>query len=130
MGATTIWERWNSVMPDGLVSDTGMNSMNHYAYGSVMGWMYQYLAGLKPVAEAPGFRRAVIAPMPDKRLGHLRCSYDSASGRYEVDWQAEGDAVRYRIVIPFDCEAEVHLPGHEVQLLAAGEYRFEGPLQA
>ena len=68
--------------------------------------------------------------MPDKRLGHLRCSYDSASGRYEVDWQAEGDAVRYRIVIPFDCEAEVHLPGHEVQLLAAGEYRFEGPLQA
>lgn len=130
MGATTIWERWNSVMPNGLVSDTGMNSMNHYAYGSVMGWMYQYLAGLKPVAEAPGFRRAVIAPMPDKRLGHLRCSYDSASGRYGIDWQVEGDRVQYRIVIPFDCEAEVHLPGHEVQLLAAGEYRFEGPLQA
>ncbi|MGN0779622.1 MAG: family 78 glycoside hydrolase catalytic domain [Aristaeellaceae bacterium] len=130
MGATTIWERWNSVMPNGLVSDTGMNSMNHYAYGSVMGWMYQYLAGLQPDERVPGFRRVIIAPMPDARLGHIQCSYDSASGRYEVDWQAEAEQVRYRIVVPFDGEAEVHLPGQGPQTLPAGEYRFVGPLNA
>ena len=68
--------------------------------------------------------------MPDRRLGHIACAYDSASGRYEVDWQVEGDRVQYSIVIPFGCEAEVRLPGHAPQVLAAGEYRFEGPLQA
>ncbi|MCL1909332.1 MAG: family 78 glycoside hydrolase catalytic domain, partial [Kiritimatiellaeota bacterium] len=60
LGATTVWERWNSVLPDGTCSGTGMNSMNHYAYGSIVEWMYRNLAGLRPAA--PGFRKALIAP--------------------------------------------------------------------
>ena len=64
MGATTVWERWNSVMPDGSMSPTGMNSLNHYSYGSVMEFVYAYAAGLRPKtagfaegnsAEAPAF---------------------------------------------------------------------------
>ena len=53
MGATTIWERWNSVLPDGSISDTGMNSLNHYAYGSIVEWMYRYMAGIDPVEDKP-----------------------------------------------------------------------------
>ena len=126
MGATTVWERWNSVMPDGLVSDTGMNSMNHYAYGSVMEWMYRCLAGLNPCEDAPGFRRAVIAPKPDERLDFVRCAYDSASGRYECGWERANGRVTYRIAIPFGCEAEVILPGQEPRTLASGRYVFDG----
>ncbi|NLB38937.1 MAG: family 78 glycoside hydrolase catalytic domain [Clostridiales bacterium] len=72
MGATTVWERWNSVLPNGLVSDTGMNSMNHYAYGSIVEWMYRYMVGLNPDPNAPGFKRAVIAPMPDPRMRSVK----------------------------------------------------------
>ena len=104
MGATTVWERWNSVLPNGLVSDTGMNSMNHYAYGSVVEWMYRDMCGLNPAA--PGFKRARIAPHSDARIGHARCTYDSAAGRYACGWERTQDGVRYAVTVPFDCEAE------------------------
>lgn len=106
MGATTIWERWNSVLPNGLVSDTGMNSMNHYAYGSVVEWMYRGMCGLNPVASQPGFIRARIAPHTDARLGWARCEYDSASGRYVSGWKLTDTHAEYEIEIPFGCEAE------------------------
>ena len=124
MGATTVWERWNSVMPNGLVSDTGMNSMNHYAYGSVMEWMYRHLAGLNPCEDAPGFARAVIAPKPDDRLSYVRCTYDSAHGRYESSWERKDGVTTYHISIPFGCEAAVLLPGQEPITLASGQYTF------
>ena len=111
MGATTIWERWNSVLPNGLVSDTGMNSMNHYAYGSVVEWMYRGMCGLNPVAEHPGFVRARIAPHTDARLGWARCEYDSAAGRYVSGWKLTGSHAEYELEIPFGCEAEF-IPDH------------------
>ena len=75
MGATTVWERWNSLLPDGSISGTGMNSLNHYAYGSIVDWMYRNLCGLNPVEEAPGYKKAVIRPMPDKRLPWAKLSW-------------------------------------------------------
>lgn len=125
LGATTVWERWNSVMPDGTISDTGMNSLNHYAYGSVMEFVYAYVAGIRPAEE--GFRKAVIAPHPDVRIPEIACSYDSVSGRYVCNWKIEKDGkFRVHIEIPFNCEAEVKLPGYEkeVMTLAAGNYDF------
>ena len=63
MGATTVWERWNSVLPNGLVSDTGMNSLNHYAYGAIVEWMYRFMCGSESRAGAAGLcTRARIAP--------------------------------------------------------------------
>lgn len=79
LGATTIWERWNSVGEDGVISDTGMNSLNHYSYGSVMEFVYAYAAGIRPLE--PGFAKAVIAPHPDIRLRKMECSYHSVSGK-------------------------------------------------
>ena len=106
MGATTVWERWNSVLPNGLVSDTGMNSMNHYAYGSVVEWMYRCMGGLNPSEECPGFKRVRIDPSVDARFEFVDVSYDSAAGLYECGWKLEGGAVRYQVTVPFDCEAD------------------------
>lgn len=109
MGATTVWERWNSVLPDGLVSDTGMNSMNHYAYGAVLEWMYRGMCGLNPVEDHPGFKRARIHPMPDERLEHARAEYKSAAGRYVSGWRRVEGGFAYEVEVPFDAEARFEL---------------------
>lgn len=106
MGATTIWERWNSVLPDGHVSDTGMNSMNHYSYGAVVEWIYRYACGLQPLESSPGWKRIRIAPCTDPRIGHAEAQYLSASGMYAVAWKYTEDAIQFRITVPFDAEAE------------------------
>ena len=103
MGATTIWERWNSVLPNGLVSDTGMNSMNHYAYGSVVEWIYRVMCGLSP--DKPGFASATIAPQTDPRFHHAEARYDSASGRYRVCWRRGNEGCDYEVEVPFGAEA-------------------------
>ena len=126
LGATTIWERWNSVLPDGTISPTGMNSLNHYSYGSVMEFMYAYAAGIRPAE--PGFARAVIAPHPDVRLPKMECSYDSVNGKYTCNFEICPDGTLHVVVeIPFNCEAEVELPGYKEgkQILSAGRYEFD-----
>ena len=62
MGATTIWERWDSVLPDGSVNPGEMTSLNHYAFGAVADWMHRVLGGLAP--GAPGYRVINVAPQP------------------------------------------------------------------
>lgn len=111
MGATTIWERWNSVLPNGLVSDTGMNSMNHYAYGSIVEWMYRYMCGFNPIEEAPGFKKAILRPQVDSRFTWVEGEYLSAAGLYQCSWKREDENVIYNITIPFDAQAELILPG-------------------
>ena len=127
MGATTIWERWNSVMPDGSMSPTGMNSLNHYSYGSVVEFFYAYIAGIR--ATEPGYRKAIIAPTPDMRFRYFNCSYDSAYGKYVSNWSIAKDGTfSLHVEIPFNCEAQVVLPryskGDGVMTLTAGSYDF------
>jgi alpha-L-rhamnosidase len=126
LGATTVWERWNSILSDGSISGTGMNSLNHYAYGSVMEYVYGYLAGLRPGAH--GFRDAVIAPSPNVRLGHLECALDTVSGKYVSNWRICADGrVTVHIEVPFGCAATVTLPrsGMDSFVLSAGSYDYE-----
>ena len=125
LGATTIWERWNSMNPDGSVSSTGMNSFNHYAYVSIVQWLAEYAAGLKAVF--PGFRKAKIAPIPNVRLGKMDFTYASAAGTYRVFWETVDDYTLHIIVeVPFGCQAELKLPlsGEESQTLEAGSYEY------
>ncbi|WP_190945648.1 alpha-L-rhamnosidase [Paenibacillus sp. UASWS1643] len=111
LGATTIWERWNSVMPDGKMSSTGMNSLNHYAYGAIAEWMYRSVAGINPVEEAPGFRRALLAPQPDYRLKWVKATVETAVGTYKSEWSFnEQGKLTFRFVIPFNTSASVVLP--------------------
>ena len=113
MGATTVWERWNSVLPDGHMSDTGMNSLNHYAYGAIMEWVFGDAAGLSPVKA--GFRSARLTPHPDPRLKTLDFAYESAVGRWRSAWQVTGEnSFDWQVTVPFGAEAELVLPEAEV----------------
>ncbi len=113
LGATTIWERWNSLNPDGSISSTGMNSLNHYAYGSIVEWMYRDMCGLNPSAGdggVTGFRHALIAPKPDRSLEWARARYRSAAGLYESGWRIDDAGLTIDITIPFNASARVVLP--------------------
>lgn len=123
LGATTIWERWNSVLPDGHMNPEGMNSLNHYTYGSIAGWMISWLCGLRPME--PGYRRAILEPRPDRRLGHAEVKLETAAGRFESAWRYDGDAVSFAFTVPFGAEAELRLPGRAPQIISPGSYHFE-----
>jgi alpha-L-rhamnosidase len=131
MGATTIWERWNSIMPDGKISDTGMNSLNHYAYGSIVEWMYRNAAGIQPVEDAPGFQQFILAPQPNYLLKSVCAEFMSPMGLIVSQWNISGDgSVSFRFRIPFNAKARLILPdssGTEyegVHELECGEYSF------
>lgn len=129
LGATTIWERWNSMEPDGTVSSTGMNSFNHYAYGTIGQWMWETMAGIAADEEKPGFRHAVLRPVPDYRTGWVKAAYDSAAGRYETSWKVlDSTHVNVKVTVPFNCTATLILPfaaDEEVKReLTAGTYEI------
>ncbi len=128
LGATTVWERWNSLLPDGSISGTGMNSLNHYAYGSIVDWMYRNMAGLCPSEESPGYKRVTICPMPDPRIRSVKMEMDTASGLYKVGWRYDGDRLRYSIEVPFDCTADIMLPCGRIEKVGAGSYAFDDTL--
>lgn len=123
MGATTIWERWDSVLPDGHMNPEGMNSLNHYAYGSVLEWIYRYPGGINP-AEA-GWKRFTLSPAPDARLGSLDLSYESIYGEIRSSWKyLDKENIKYHFKVPFDTEALLKLPGKEECILHPGEYEY------
>ena len=122
LGATTIWERWNSVEPDGHLNADGMNSLNHYSYGSIEAWMYKDVCGIRPASA--GYKKAVIAPHADERLGFVDGVLETSAGTYRSSWKVNDDhTVTYNIEIPFDAEAEFIL-GSEKMTLQAGTYSF------
>jgi alpha-L-rhamnosidase len=124
MGATTVWERWNSVLPDGKISGTEMNSLNHYAYGSIVDWMYRNMCGFQPVEEFPGYKKAIFKPMPDPRIPKAEMQMHTASGIYRSSWKWENDTLHYSFTVPFDCEAEIILPDGRMEKVTAGTYTF------
>ena len=109
LGATTIWERWNSLDENGRISSTGMNSLNHYSYGAILAWMYRRLAGLQPTE--PGFTAVRLMPEPNWKLLRLDCHYRSAAGEWAVQWQCvDADTLALAVTVPFGCTAELTLP--------------------
>ncbi len=133
LGATTIWERWNSLNADGSISSTGMNSLNHYAYGSIVEWMYRDMCGLNPAGEEgiTGFRHARIAPKPDKSLQWARARYRSAAGCYESGWSIdEMGQLTLEIVIPFNASAEVALPNAPIDAISINGQRLGDGVQS
>lgn len=119
-GATTIWERWNSYMKDKGMGPKGMNSFNHYAYGSVCAWIWKTVAGIAADAKAPGFKHIIMSPVPDKRLGHVDAVYKSASGTIKSSWKYDGDLWTWTFTIPQGSTATVTLPGETTTKLYPG----------
>jgi len=109
MGATTIWERWDSMLPDGSINPGDMTSFNHYALGAVADWMHRELGGLTVLE--PGARRVRIAPRALPGIDDAAVALDSASGRIEVAWVRAGDSIRVRATIPSGVDAEAHTAG-------------------
>ncbi|NLB68993.1 MAG: family 78 glycoside hydrolase catalytic domain [Lentisphaerae bacterium] len=121
MGATTIWERWNSVLEAGSVSDIGMNSMNHYAYGSIVEWMYRHLSGLNPLEDSPGFRKVEIRPDPPQDFKYIDMKYDSPAGMYAVSWKLAKNRVEFNFTIPFSAQAKIFLPNAPATVKVGGK---------
>jgi len=109
MGGTTIWERWDSMLPDGSINPGEMTSFNHYALGSVADWMHRVIGGLSPLE--PGYRRIAWSPRPGGGLEHARVEFDSPYGRIEGSWERTSAGTRYCLSVPTGVEAVVNLPG-------------------
>lgn len=124
MGATTIWERWNGMFPDGTLADKGMNSFNHYAYGAVGEWLYGTVAGINADENAPGFRHIIFQPVPDGRLEYASASIETRHGTVRSGWKRENGKVLYTFTVPEGCGASVVLGG-ETHETGAGTFTFE-----
>ncbi len=120
-GATTMWEHWDGIMPDGRIWSDIMNSYNHYAYGAVADWMYSVAAGINPIEEYPGFERIYIKPHPTNQLDFFGAKIETRYGVVSSRWWHEGNEVRYEIITPTKTTAVIE--GKEYNL-ERGTYRF------
>ena len=128
MGATTIWERWDSLLPDGRVNPGDMTSFNHYAYGAVADWMHRCVGGLAPTA--PGWRRVEVRPLVTGQLAHARTTVDSPYGRIESSWRIVDGCVLLAVEVPYGVTAQVWVPGAATPVaVGLGTHRFEGVVQ-
>ena len=106
-GATTIWEHWDGIKPNGDIWPVSMNSYNHYAYGAVGDWMYGVVAGINTVEEAPGFAKVHFSPIPDDRIDWFKAEIQTAYGRVSSRWWHEDGKVHYEIITPVDSTAVI-----------------------
>ncbi|MFJ3891410.1 family 78 glycoside hydrolase catalytic domain [Streptomyces rubrogriseus] len=107
-GATTVWERWNSINPDGSFNDVGMNSFNHYAYGAVGEWMYRTMAGVS--AAEPGYRKVLIDPEPGEGIDHVDFSHETPYGTVRSAWDTKTGPMTLDVTVPANTTAEVRIP--------------------
>lgn len=117
-GATTMWERWNSIGPDGSFGDEGMNSFNHYAYGAVGDWMYQNIGGISAVTA--GYKKSRIAPAIGGGLTSGHGEYESVYGTISSDWKADGDDLTLDVEIPVNTTSRISVPAANLTSVTEG----------
>jgi alpha-L-rhamnosidase len=127
MGATTVWERWDSLRPDGSVNPNQMTSFNHYALGAVADWLHRTVGGLAPAS--PGYRHLDVRPHPGGGLTHARARHITPYGPAESGWTIEAGQIEVVVVIPPNAEATVTLPGSNAEPIevGAGTHRWSYP---
>ncbi|MCB0044490.1 MAG: glycoside hydrolase family 78 protein [Caldilineaceae bacterium] len=118
MGATTIWERWDSMLPDGSINPGEMTSFNHYALGAVADWMQRTICGLAP--DAPGYGRIAIKPRPGGGITQAEVRHLTPYGPAECAWRIENGRIHMSVVIPPNTTALVSLPGNDGSPLEVG----------
>ncbi|WP_066039712.1 family 78 glycoside hydrolase catalytic domain [Herbiconiux solani] len=117
-GATTIWERWNSIMPDGSFGDVSMNSFNHYAYGAVGAWMYGTVGGIS--ALEPGYRKTLIAPVPGGGLTSSAMDYRTPYGTVSSHWSTGPGSFDLTVAVPANTTARVVVPAQNPLAVTEG----------
>lgn len=152
MGATTIWERWDGIKPDGTFQTPGMNSFNHYAYGAIGDWMYRVMAGLDTDDDAPGYKKIRLKPHIGGNLTAAAATLNTYYGKVHSVWKLEGATLLLDLEIPVNTTATVYIPaantasirekglllkdmkdvqiggtdkGHMQVTIGSGRYRFE-----
>ncbi len=126
MGATTIWERWDSMLPDGTINPGEMTSFNHYALGGVADWIHRRVAGLAP-AEA-GYRSIAVAPVPTAALTHASARHVTPYGEAAVSWRRAEGRFDLEVTVPVGATAQVSLPdGSAPESTGAGTHTFNCP---
>ena len=108
-GATTIWERWDGIKPDGTLYNPDMNSFNHYAYGAVGDWLYRYVAGIREAE--PGYKKIIVSPLVSEYLTYAEGSIYSNYGEIYSRWERRDDGTIFmKVLIPVNTVAEIFLP--------------------
>ncbi|WP_128379732.1 alpha-L-rhamnosidase [Streptomyces cavernae] len=121
-GSTTMWERWDSIRPDGSFQDTAMNSFNHYAYGSVGEWMYTNIAGIS--AAGPGYRKMVIRPRPGGTVTSARATFTSVYGPVSTRWRQQAGRFTLTCTVPPNTTAEVWIPASAPEAVTRADGTF------
>ena len=124
-GATTIWERWDGIKPNGTFQDAEMNSFNHYAYGAIGAWMYSVVAGIGIDEARPGYKHILIEPRPGGGLTFARASVESLYGRVSSGWEIADGKMTLKIEIPPDTTATVKMPSGKTEEVGSGAWTFE-----
>jgi alpha-L-rhamnosidase len=128
-GATTIWERWDALAPDGTIYDPDMNSYNHYAYGAVCQWLFETVAGVAPTAANPGFDVVNIAPQFLSELSPVSAWHECRHGTIKTNWSLAAGKANYKVELPEGCEGLLkhnskfhvtHVNGRKITLSKAG----------
>ncbi len=134
-GATSMWERWDAIRPDGSIHDGRMSSIevmdgdepdephmlsfNHYAYGAVVDWVYRNVVGLAPDLSDPGYGTTLVAPRPCVEVTHAAASIATGRGQLSIDWTLDDDVFSAELIVPFGAIALLDLPltpGSDIQL--------------
>lgn len=129
MGATTIWERWNSMMPDGTIPDNGMNSFNHYSYGAIGEWLYREAAGLKEAE--PGFKKICVKPHPGGGFSFMKAELNTPYGKAVSHWTLEGNHFTLNVEVPFNTTADIYLPtadGYKLYTVGSGKTQLSSEI--
>ncbi|MGW6445798.1 family 78 glycoside hydrolase catalytic domain [Lentzea sp. NPDC055074] len=116
-GATTVWERWDGIRPDGSFQDPGMNSFNHYAMGSAGDFLYRTVGGLSPAS--PGFRSLLVAPKPGGGLTSAKSSHRTPYGPALSEWNTSGGRFTLHLVVPTGTSAVVRVPASSAAAVTA-----------
>jgi alpha-L-rhamnosidase len=109
-GATTIWERWDGIKPDGSFQDKSMNSFNHYAYGVIGDWMYRVMAGIEIDPEAPGYKHILIQPQPGGGFTSVHAEHNTMYGTLTSAWELTDAGFSLAVEVPPNTHATVQLP--------------------
>jgi alpha-L-rhamnosidase len=118
MGATTIWERWDGIKPDGTFQTPGMNSFNHYAYGAIGDWMYRVATGIDTEESAPGYKSIVIKPHLDNRLTQASSEYKTGYGLVKSSWKTSDTQNTFEFIVPANTRAVVSIPSNSIEAIS------------
>jgi alpha-L-rhamnosidase len=126
MGATSIWERWDSMLPDGSINPGEMTSFNHYALGAVADWMHRTIGGVAPLE--PGYATVLVEPRPGGDLTWARSTLVTRRGEVAVAWQVKDEALHLQVTVPRGAHAVVRLPNGQESRVGPGEHELRSPL--